>query len=99
MSSRVEILGKIVEDLKYQIWVESAYELVHREFSDSYESLDDFLWAVSIEATSLLLPNLDFGPNTQYKEYEIEAMKKLIVNNICIKAINSLNYFNNSFGK
>lgn len=90
MSTRVEILGEVVDALKHTLWVEPAYEIIRLAFEETYESLDDFLWDVSIEATSLLLPNLDLGPTTQYTQYQLDTLVRLVANKITIKATHCL---------
>lgn len=90
MSSRVEVLGLIVKELKYTLWVEYAFNLINISFSGTYESLDDFLWETSIEATNLLLPSLDLGPKTQYSTEIIDSLTKLVVAKISYKAHQAL---------
>ena len=90
MSSRVEILSLIVKSLKREHWVAPAYEIFNLSFIGTYESLDDFLWDASIEATHILLPSLDLGPETQYTDTDIETLIKLTVNYVSLKTQYSL---------
>lgn len=90
MSSRVEILSLIVTSLKREHWVAPAFEIFNLSFIGTYESLDDFLWDASIEATHILLPSLDLGPETQYTDSDIETLIKLTVNYISLKTQYSL---------
>lgn len=86
MSSRVEILGFIVKELKYVHWVEHAYNIINLSFIGTYESLDDFLWETSIEATNLLLPSLDLGSETHYTKEQVDTLLKLVANKIALKS-------------
>lgn len=85
MSGRVEVLGKVVDNLKEVLWVEHTYEIFSLSFVGMYESLDDFLWDASIEATLLLLPTLDLGPETQYTNEQLNTLTKLTVNFLALK--------------
>ena len=99
MSSRVEVLGLLVGDMKNSHWIESAYTIINTSFLGTYESLDDFLWETSIEATNLLLPSLDFGPATQYSEHQINTLKRFIVNKITLKAQYCLSELSMNYGR
>jgi hypothetical protein len=99
MSTRVGVLGIIVDDFKHNLWVDNAFNLINITFSGMYESLDDFLWDTSIEATNLLLPSLDLGPNTQYSNETIEALKHLVLAKIIYKTNLSLSMIASNYGR
>lgn len=99
MSSRVEVLGLIVKELKYSLWVEYAYNIVNISFMGTYESLDDFLWETSIEATNLLLPSLDLGPNTQYSKEVFDSLLQLTISKIVYKTNQSISELALNYGR
>lgn len=99
MSRRVEVLGLIVTELKHNLWVDYAYNLINISFLGTYESLDDFLWETSIEATNLLLPSLDLGPNTQYDVKLIQTLEQLVIAKISYKAHQALSELSLNYGR
>jgi len=99
MSSRVEVLGLLVNDLKHILLVEYAFNIINLSFMGTYESLDDFLWDTSIEATNLLLPNLDLGPNTQLSEHTLESLRQVIFSKIIYKTNQALGELALNYGR